>query len=91
MYYVYILTNKNKTVLYTGLTGNLSERIVQHKSGQAEGFTKKYKVNTLIYYEEFADVFEAKQREKAIKKWRRAWKEDLIKQANPNWNELLIM
>ena len=72
MYYVYILTNKNKTVLYTGFSGNLADRVIQHKSGEVAGFTNKYNVNTLIYYEEFEDIFEAKQREKAIKKWNRA-------------------
>lgn len=91
MYYVYILTNRTKTVLYTGFTGNLVERTAQHKSGGVPGFTQRYKVNTLIYYEEFQDVNEAKAREKAIKKWNRAWKEELIAKANPEWNELLII
>jgi putative endonuclease len=90
-YYVYILTNFKKTVLYTGFSGNLQERIQQHKVGQADGFTKKYKANILIYYEEFADVNEARARERAIKKWNRAWKEELIAKANPNWDEVLIL
>lgn len=91
MYYVYFLTNKNKTVLYTGFTGNLIERIQQHKTGEVKGFTKKYNVNTLVYYEDFKNVHEAKAREKAIKKWNRAWKDELIEQSNPNWDEVIIM
>lgn len=91
MYYVYILTNKNKTVLYTGFTGNLIERIAQHKARQVPGFTRKYNVDCLVYYEAFADVLEAKAREKAIKKWNRAWKEELINASNPNWDEIVIV
>lgn len=91
MYHVYILTNKSKTVLYTGFTGNLSERIAQHKAGEVKGFTKKYNVNSLIYYETFDDIESAKQREKALKKWNRAWKENLINKSNPNWDEVLII
>jgi putative endonuclease len=90
-YYVYILTNFAKTVLYIGFSGNLVERILQHKSGEIEGFTKKYKTNILIYYEEFDDVNVAKARERAMKKWNRAWKEELINKANPEWKELLII
>lgn len=73
-YYIYILTNFTRTVLYIGFTGDIQQRIVQHKSGKIEGFTKKYNVNILIYYEEFEDVHTAKAREKAMKKWNRAWK-----------------
>ncbi len=91
MYYVYFLTNKNKTVLYTGFTGNLVERTAQHKAGQVKGFTKTYNVNLLIYYEEFENVSDAKAREKAVKKWNRAWKEELINASNPDWNEVLIL
>jgi putative endonuclease len=90
MYTVYILTNYKKTVLYIGFTGNLPERIAQHKSGQVEGFTKKYSVNSLIYFEQFNDITEAKVRERALKKWKRAWKEELINKSNPEWNEVLI-
>ncbi len=90
-YYVYILSNFKKTVLYIGFTGNLQERVQQHKSGQIEGFTKRYNVNILIYYEEFLDVNEAKTREKAMKKWKRVWKEELIEKSNPDWDEVLIV
>lgn len=89
-YYVYILTNYTKTVLYIGFTNNLQQRIEQHKSYQAQGFTKKYNVNLLIYYEEFSNVYEAKSREGALKKWNRTWKERLISQSNPEWKEIVI-
>ncbi len=90
-YYVYILTNFNKTVLYIGFTSNLAQRITQHKTFEIEGFTKKYKTDKLIYYEEFNNIEDAKKREKALKKWNRAWKEDLINQSNPEWDEVLIV
>lgn len=90
-YYVYILTNFKKTVLYIGFTGNLEERITQHKSGQVEGFTKRYNVNSLIYFEEFDDINDAKARERALKAWKRAWKEELINASNPEWDEVVIV
>ncbi len=89
--YVYILTNFTKTVLYIGFSGSLQERVLQHKSGEVDGFTKKYNATTLIYYEEFDDVNEAKAREKAMKKWKRAWKEELINKVNPEWEEIIIV
>ncbi len=89
-YYVYMLTNFNKTVLYLGFTGHLRERVLQHKSGQIQSFTKKYKVTNLVYYEEFDDINDAKARERSMKKWKRAWKEDLIKSVNPEWLEVVI-
>lgn len=89
-YYVYFLTNHTNKTLYTGFTGNLQERIMQHKSYQIEGFTKKYKTSKLVYVEEYANVEDAKVREKAIKKWNRAWKDALVNQSNPNWEDLLI-
>ena len=90
-YYVYILTNFKKTVLYIGFTGHLVERIEQHKAFAVEGFTKKYKVDRLIYFEEFSEVEEAKIREKAMKRWKRAWKEELIEKSNPNWEEVVVV
>lgn len=84
-YYVYILTNIRKTVLYIGFSGELAQRIAQHKSGQIEGFTQKYKVTNLIYYEAFDDVNDARARERALKKWNKAWKEELINKANSDW------
>ena len=91
MYYVYILTNFNNTVLYTGFSGNLAERVTQHKAFQIEGFTKKYRASKLIYYEQYENVEDAKRRERTIKKWKREWKENLINKANPQWDEMLIL
>lgn len=90
-YFVYILTNFKKNVLYIGFTGNLIERVAQHKAGQVEGFTKKYNLNSLIYFEQFDDINDAKARERALKKWKRAWKEELIGKTNPDWEEILII
>jgi putative endonuclease len=90
-YYVYILTNKNKTVLYTGITNNISERIEYHKMPELSSrqhFTYKYKCFYLIYYEHFFDVDEAISREKQIKGYSRKKKEDLINVKNPEWKFL---
>lgn len=89
-YYVYILTNYKKNVLYIGMTGNLEQRLAQHKSGEVKGFTEKYKTDSLVYFEIFEQIEEAKSREKAMKKWNRAWKDDLINASNPEWNEVQI-
>lgn len=86
-YYVYIVTNQSRT-LYAGVTGNLKKRIWQHKSGEIEGFTKRYHLGILIYYETFGDVYAAIRREKQIKRWRRAKKLNLITQQNPEWYDL---
>jgi putative endonuclease len=87
-YHVYILTTKKNTVLYTGVTSDLQSRIWQHKEGLAEGFSKKYSVNKLVYAEEFQQIEEAIHREKCIKEWKRAWKVELIEKVNPDWNDL---
>lgn len=87
-YFVYILTNKNNTVLYTGITSDLLARIWQHKNKICSGFTSKYNTHKLVYYEIFEDAYEAIYREKRIKKWRRKWKERLINEMNPNWVDL---
>lgn len=87
-YYVYILTNKNNTTLYTGVTNNIERRLFEHKNGLFEGFTKKYNLHKLIYLEETHDVNSAIAREKQIKGWTREKKEDLIFQMNPNWKDL---
>ena len=89
-YCVYILTNRDNKVLYIGFTGNLKERIYQHKTGLVKGFTEKYNVNRLVYFEHFNNIDDAKRREKAMKKWRRSWKEELISKSNPSWAEVLI-
>ena len=89
-YYVYILSSKKYGTLYTGITSNLVQRIWQHKEGLAEGFTKKYNVHHLVYYEIHFDVYEVITREKRIKKWNRQWKINLIEQNNPQWLDLGI-
>ncbi|SDG50626.1 GIY-YIG nuclease family protein [Psychroflexus sediminis] len=89
-YYVYILTNKNKTVLYTGVTNNLQQRLYFHKNPTAlsKAFTTKYKCFYLIYFEHFQDVSQAIEREKQIKGYRRSKKEALIDDFNPEWEFL---
>ena len=88
MYYVYILTNKTHSVLYTGVTNDLKRRVYEHKNGVLEGFTKKYNVNQLMYYEEYGDVRNAIVREKEIKNLLRRKKEELICHFNPRWEDL---
>jgi len=87
-YYVYILTNKNNTVLYTGVTSDLIKRIYQHKQKLVEGFTKKYNINKLVYYEMFTDIKIAITREKQIKAGSRIKKLDLINAKNKEWKDL---
>ncbi|MEI7621196.1 MAG: GIY-YIG nuclease family protein [Candidatus Moraniibacteriota bacterium] len=86
-YYVYILTNKSGT-LYIGVTGNLQRRIWEHKNKVVEGFTKKYNIDKLIYFEQTENVMSALEREKQLKKWKRQKKEVLISKANPKWEDL---
>jgi len=87
-YCVYILTNKWGTVLYIGITSNLPKRIWEHKNKIVKGFTEKYNLNKLVYYEIHEDVNEAIKKEKQIKKWRRTWKINLIQKNNPEWKDL---
>jgi len=88
-YYVYILTNKNNTVLYTGFTNDLENRIDSHKRRVIKkSFTARYNCDKLLYFEEFENVSEASYREKQIKKYRRDWKENLINENNPDWIDL---
>ncbi len=86
--FVYILANKRNGTLCTGVTSDLIKRVHQHKSNLVEGFTKKYSIHHLIYYEIFDDITEAIAREKCIKKWRRQWKLALIERINPQWQDL---
>jgi len=86
-YYVYIMASRSRT-LYTGMTGDLYRRALQHKSGEIEGFTKRYHVNRLVYYEAFKYVTHAIAREKQIKAWTRAKRLALIKSENPTWQDL---
>jgi len=87
-YYVYIMTNKYNTVLYTGVTNDLIRRVYEHKNKLVEGFTAKYNLTKLVYYEISKDVKDAINREKQIKGWKREKKEKLIKGFNPDWKDL---
>lgn len=89
-YYVYILANKLYGTLFTGVTGNLLQRIIQHQEELMDGFTKKYKVHQLVYYEVHSDIYTAITREKRIKRWHRQWKIHLIEQDNPRGLNLAI-
>ena len=86
--FIYILTNKNNTVLYTGVTTNIKQRVYQHKTKKYPGFTKKYNIDKLVYYERFDHIEEAIKREKQIKGWLRKRKEELINSINPEWDDL---
>ncbi|MBL4604177.1 MAG: GIY-YIG nuclease family protein [Flavobacteriaceae bacterium] len=87
-YCVYILTNKNHTVVYTGVTSNLIKRVFQHKTKKYKGFTSKYNCDKLVYFETFSDINQAISREKQLKSGSRKKKEDLINIENSNWNDL---
>ena len=85
---VYILASRRHGTLYVGVTNDLVKRVWEHKNNVVEGFTKKYGVHELVYFEMHADMVQAIQREKRIKKWNRAWKIELIEKENPDWNDL---
>ncbi len=87
MYFVYIMTNRSKT-LYTGVTNNLMRRVREHKEGTASQFTKKYKLDRLVYFERFEDIHNAIEREKSIKGWLRIKKIALVVSINPTWRDL---
>ncbi|HEY4698495.1 MAG TPA: GIY-YIG nuclease family protein [Gallionella sp.] len=87
-YYVYLLTNWNNRVMYVGVTNNLERRIYEHKNKLVKGFTEKYNVNKLVYFEVTGDVMAAIAREKEIKKWRREKKDALVNATNPEWVDL---
>jgi putative endonuclease len=89
-YYVYLLTNWNNNVLYVGMTNNLERRVYEHKNKMIEGFTKKYNLKKLVYFEETEDVIAAITREKEIKKWRRGKKNQLVDRMNPGWEDLAL-
>jgi putative endonuclease len=88
LYFVYIMTNKPNGVLYIGVTNDLGRRVEEHRAGTVEGFTKKYGLKRLVYYEIFEDVRAAIHREKRLKTWLRAWKVRLIYGHNPHWQDL---
>ena len=87
-YYVYILTNTPRGVLYTGVTNDLVRRVFEHREHAAPGFTSEHGVTRLVYFESHETAGEAITREKAIKRWQRSWKFELIESANPDWNDL---
>ncbi|RDI61874.1 GIY-YIG nuclease family protein [Microvirga subterranea] len=87
-YAVYILASRKNGTLYIGVTGNLPQRMEQHKALAVPGFTRRYRVTTLVYVERYADVTEAIAREKQLKGWNRAWKIRLIERSNPDWTDL---
>ena len=89
-YFVYILTTKNNKMLYVGVTNNLQRRVEEHKSKLIPGYTAKYNLNKLIYYQEFSDIEDAIAAEKKIKGWLRIKKDNLIASFNPNWNDLSL-
>ena len=89
-YYVYILTNWDDSVMYVGVTNNLERRLYEHRNHLVDGFTKKYNVHKLVYYEYTNDVYSALEREKQLKGWTRAKKNALVAKANPTWKDLSL-
>ena len=87
-YYIYILANKKNGTLYIGITNNLVRRIYEHKNKLIDGFTSKYNVNSLVYFEITNNANSAIHLEKKLKGWKRKWKIDLIEKSNPNWEDL---
>lgn len=87
-YFIYILSNKNHSVFYTGMTSNLMRRVYEHKQKLVDGFTKRYNIDKLIYYEVFSSPLDAITREKQIKDYRREKRIKLINSLNPHWNDL---
>jgi putative endonuclease len=87
-YYIYVLTNDFGNVMYVGMTNNLERRMVEHQQALVEGFSKKYNLKKLVYYEHTSDVNAALAREKEIKKWRREKKNRLVENLNPEWEDL---
>jgi putative endonuclease len=88
-YYVYLMTNWNHRVMYVGVTNDIMRRLDEHKNKLIKGFTEKYNINKLVYFEETANVSSAIAREKEIKKWRRQKKNALVQSINPKWSDLL--
>ena len=88
MYYVYIMASRKHGTLYIGVTSNLLGRVYQHKTGVVRGFTRRYHVHLLVWFECYDDPLTAIAREKELKKWRREWKINLIERTNPEWIDL---
>ena len=87
-FFVYILASKRNGTLYIGVTNNLARRVAEHKAKLVPSFTRKYGVDLLVYFEGFDSILEARTREHALKRWRRAWKIELIEKLNPDWRDL---
>jgi putative endonuclease len=87
-YYVYIMASKRNGTLYIGVTNNLVKRVYEHKIDLVRGFTQKYRVHNLVYYEIYSHIYDAIAREKRMKKWKREWKIQLIEKSNPQWRDL---
>ena len=87
-YYVYVMASKRDGMLYIGVTSNLIKRVYEHKNDLVDGFTNKYHIHNLVYFEVAEDIRTAISREKQLKKWNRAWKEALIDKSNPEWRDL---
>jgi putative endonuclease len=87
-YYVYILASKKNGTLYIGVTNDLLKRVYEHKNDLVGGFTRKYGVHNLVYYELYSDIRDAIARERRMKKWKRQWKIQLIEKSNPQWRDL---
>ncbi|MCA9381898.1 GIY-YIG nuclease family protein [Candidatus Dojkabacteria bacterium] len=87
-YYVYMITNQKNKTLYIGVTNNIERRIFEHKTQQMKGFSSKYHLDKLVYYEIHNRPYDAIVREKQLKKWNRSWKERIINELNPNWEDL---
>jgi putative endonuclease len=87
-FFVYILSNRRRGVLYVGVTNDLTRRLSEHKAKLVAGFTKTYGVVMLVYCEEYSSILEARAREAVLKRWRRAWKIELIDKFNPDWRDL---
>jgi putative endonuclease len=90
-YYVYLLASKRSGTLYIGVTSGLIRRVFEHKNDLIEGFTKKYRIHNLVYFETTDDVNSAIKREKQLKKWKRSWKIELIEKNNHSWQDLYPM
>ena len=89
-YFVYLLTNWNNKVIYVGVTNDLERRLYEHKNKLIKGFTEKYNLNKLVYFEETNDILSAITREKEIKKWRREKKNQLVERCNAKWEDLSL-
>jgi len=87
-FYVYILASRYRGTLYVGVSNDIARRVGEHKSGVVKAFTRRYKVHRLVYFEAYDSILEARARERALKRWRREWKFDLIEKNNPDWRDL---